>query len=58
MRLRRWGGRCLIGRHDRRDGWFKSLMTHVTRSALTVNLKTAKALGIRSRSRYCCGRMR
>jgi hypothetical protein len=45
MRLRRWGGRCLIGRHDRNDGRIQSLMTHVTQPALTANLKAAQVLG-------------
>ena len=42
MRLRRWGGRCLIGRHNRGDGRCQSPMTHVRQFALMVNLKTPK----------------
>ena len=46
MRLRRWAVRSPVRRHDRRDGPFQSLMTHVTHTVLTVNLKTAKTFGI------------
>ena len=47
MRARRWGDRCLIGRHDRNDGGIQSLMTHVMQSSLTVSLKSSKSHGTR-----------
>lgn len=47
MRVRRWEERWSIGRHDRREVRFQSLMRRVTQSALTVNLKVAKPHGIR-----------
>lgn len=46
MRLHRWADRSPVGRHDRRDGRFQSLMTHVTQSSLTVNLTPDKAPGL------------
>ena len=46
MRLGRWADRSLVDRHACRNGCFQSLMTRATRYTLTVNLQTAKALGI------------
>ena len=55
MRLRRWAGRCLIGRQDRRDRPLQSPMTRVAQPALTANLKAARVLEKSIRHWVCLG---